>query len=73
MSLNFDRVKRSIITVGGGRGFVVDRRGNSGERYLLVITAAHCLSHLPLRHAAPDPMTDLPLASRARRQSWAMR
>jgi hypothetical protein len=39
--------KRAIIRVGDGRGFVVrDARGN-----YFVITAAHCLPHLPPAHA----------------------
>jgi hypothetical protein len=36
------RWSRSVIRVGGGRGFVV---GRDDERF--VITAAHCLPHLP--------------------------
>jgi len=37
-----ERLKSGVITVGHGRGFVVE---NAGER--LVITAAHCLPSLP--------------------------
>jgi hypothetical protein len=37
----------AIIRVGDGRGFVVEGRGRS-----LVITASHCLPHLPPRHPA---------------------
>ena len=37
-----ERLKSGIITVGHGRGFVVE---GAGER--LVITAAHCLPSLP--------------------------
>ncbi len=37
-----DEAKRGIVTVGGGRGFVVD-----GPCGLLIITAAHVLPHLP--------------------------
>ena len=37
-----ERLKLSVITVGDGRGFVVE---GAGER--LVITAAHCLPSLP--------------------------
>ena len=38
-----ERLKSGVITVGHGRGFVVE---GAGER--LVITAAHCLPSLPL-------------------------
>ncbi len=37
-----ERLKSGVITVGHGRGFVVE---GAGER--LVITAAHCLPSLP--------------------------
>ena len=37
-----ERLKSGVITVGHGRGFVVE---GTGER--LVITAAHCLPSLP--------------------------
>ncbi len=43
-----DRLSSAVITVGDGRGFVVE--GKDGER--LVITAAHCLSRFPPCHAA---------------------
>jgi hypothetical protein len=43
--------KRAVITVGGGRGFVVE---GSRDRFC-VITAAHCLPHLP----PPDPASHL--------------
>jgi hypothetical protein len=36
---------RAVVRVGDGRGFVVELRGN---RY--IITAAHCLPHLPPPH-----------------------
>jgi hypothetical protein len=36
-----DQVRAAVITVGEGRGFVVE----GWDRY--VITAAHCLPHLP--------------------------
>src|SRR6266478_3682185 len=38
-----ERLKSGVITVGDGRGFVVE---GAGER--LVITAAHCVPSLPL-------------------------
>lgn len=34
--------QRAVITVGGGRGFIVET-----TRYRLVVTAAHCLPHFP--------------------------
>ena len=40
--MDHDGAQRSVITVGEGRGFVVE-----GGRQRLVITAAHCLSHFP--------------------------
>jgi hypothetical protein len=40
---------RSIIKVGDGRGFVFAHRSPRGE-FRLVITAAHCLPHLPPAH-----------------------
>jgi hypothetical protein len=43
-----ERVLRSVITVGGGRGFVVEV---STGRY--VITAAHCLPWFPPCHGFP--------------------
>src|SRR5437868_5530405 len=41
--------KDAIIKVGDGRGFVVEAHTRR-ERF--VITAAHCLPHLPPAHAA---------------------
>jgi hypothetical protein len=42
------KAKSSVITVGDGRGFVViDKRENR-----FVITAAHCLPHLPPGHCS---------------------
>ncbi len=40
--MNLDTATRAVITVGSGRGFVVQ-----GANDRLVITAAHCLPHLP--------------------------
>jgi hypothetical protein len=40
--MNHDDSKCAVITVGAGRGFVID-----GERHRLVITAAHCLPFFP--------------------------
>src|SRR5262245_25074185 len=37
-----DKARRAVLKVGGGRGFVVE---TGGQR--MVITAAHCLPHLP--------------------------
>jgi len=39
-----DEAKHAVITVGAGRGFVVD-----SKRGRLVITAAHCLPRFPRR------------------------
>ena len=41
-----DSLKDAIVTVGEGRGFVV---GTRRERF--VVTAAHCLPHLPPPHS----------------------
>jgi hypothetical protein len=38
---------RAVVKVGDGRGFVIE-----GERERYIITAAHCLPHLPPAHAA---------------------
>lgn len=40
-----DVVKNSIVKVGDGRGFVIEHNGDR-----LVVTAAHCLPHLPPAH-----------------------
>jgi hypothetical protein len=42
ITMIIERLKSGVITVGHGRGFVVE---GAGER--LVITAAHCLPSLP--------------------------
>jgi hypothetical protein len=44
----FEKAKQAVITVGGGRGFVVE--GDLEQRY--IITAAHCLPWLPPSHGA---------------------
>src|SRR5262245_11700488 len=46
----FENAKRAVIRVGDGCGFVVE---GSKDRLLCVITAAHCLPHLPLPNPAP--------------------
>jgi hypothetical protein len=43
-----EKAKQAVITVGDGRGFVVE--GDLERRY--VITAAHCLPELPPAHGA---------------------
>jgi len=43
----FASLMDKVIRVGDGRGFVVEGRDRS-----LVITASHCLPHLPPRHPA---------------------
>lgn len=40
--MDHDEAQRAVITVGEGRGFVVE-----GPRQRLIITAAHCLPHFP--------------------------
>jgi len=44
------QIKRSILTVGGGRGFIVA----DAEGRRLVITAAHCLPYLPAGRGLTD-------------------
>lgn len=54
MKVNKDAA-RSVVTVGDGRGFVVEiRRRNPQFRVpeRVVLTAAHCLPHLPPAHSA---------------------
>lgn len=43
----FTAIQNAIVRVGGGRGFYI-----GDERRPLVITAAHCLPHLPPPHSA---------------------
>jgi hypothetical protein len=43
-----EKAKQAVVTVGDGRGFVVE--GDLERRY--VITAAHCLPELPPAHGA---------------------
>lgn len=45
-----DEWRRSVVRVGGGRGFVVETERE--DRF--IITAAHCLPHLPPSHAASN-------------------
>jgi hypothetical protein len=47
-------MRNTVLRVGGGRGFVVNRRGYLGRPEPIVITAAHCLprSRLPVPHPA---------------------
>jgi hypothetical protein len=47
MDMDMDLAKRGVVTVGDGRGFIVESMGRR-----LVITAAHCLPELPPCHAA---------------------
>src|SRR5450756_956963 len=42
----------AVVTVGHGRGFVVEGRGRFGSRDRYVITAAHCLPSVPPCHGA---------------------
>lgn len=43
--MSLDHLKAAVVTVGDGRGFVVDAGSHSVGR--IIITAAHCLPHLP--------------------------
>ncbi len=42
-----DELKKAVVKVGEGRGFIVENRQDR-----VVITAAHCLPHFPPCHAA---------------------
>ena len=44
-----NQLTSAVLKVGEGRSFVVKRR-TRGDR--IIITAAHCLPHLPLAHPA---------------------
>jgi hypothetical protein len=47
-----NRLARGVVRVGDGRGFVVRCQSYQGLEDLIVITAAHCLPHLPPAHPA---------------------
>ena len=49
MKHKLDEAKPAVITVGEGRGFVVNGRAYfaDGPRDRLIITAAHCLPFFP--------------------------
>lgn len=47
--MNLETAKQAVVTVGGGRGFIL----NTDQR--LIITAAHCLPHLPPAHRSVLP------------------
>lgn len=47
--MNLETAKQAVVTVGGGRGFIL----NTDQR--LIITAAHCLPHLPPAHRCVLP------------------
>jgi hypothetical protein len=42
---------QSVVRVGAGRGFVIETE----DEDRLIITAGHCLPHLPPSHAAAMP------------------
>jgi hypothetical protein len=48
MSNQIEARTAAVVTVGDGRGFVVD----AGQRGLVVVTAAHCLPFFPPCHGA---------------------
>jgi hypothetical protein len=41
------KLKRAVLRVGDGRGFVVSSRNSIGGHERIVITAAHCLPSFP--------------------------
>jgi len=49
-----DEAKRSVVRVGGGRGFIVRAHDNMRCERRFVVTAAHCLPHLPPAHPARE-------------------
>jgi hypothetical protein len=56
-----DSIRRAIVKVGGGRGFIIEHRREvppfNGKRFAsdhLVITAAHCLPRFPPCHSASN-------------------
>jgi hypothetical protein len=48
----FKRALHAVVTVGHGRGFVVEGRGLYGRRHKYIVTAAHCLPSEPPRQGA---------------------
>jgi hypothetical protein len=52
MSYDANRLTHSVVRVGDGRGFVVRCQSYQGLEDLIIITAAHCLPHLPPPHPA---------------------
>jgi hypothetical protein len=40
-------LRKAVVRVGDGRGFVVERRNYLGDEERVIITAAHCLPRLP--------------------------
>jgi hypothetical protein len=60
---------KAVVKVGGGRGFVTET-----DRERLVITAAHCLPHLPARDGFAEERTYAKLLGRIERKRtpvWA--
>jgi hypothetical protein len=49
---DFDQTKTAVITVGEGRGFVVEAEHNR-----FVVTAAHCLPSIPPPFSSTDELT----------------
>ena len=43
----FDVAKRAVVAVGGGRGFIIEATLYNRLLVRLIVTAAHCLPHLP--------------------------
>ena len=48
------KLKRAVLRVGDGRGFVVSSRNSIGGHERIVITAAHCLPSFPPCAPAAD-------------------
>jgi hypothetical protein len=49
------QLRSAVVRVGDGRGFAVKRRGHLGREEQIIITAAHCLPHVPPCHPARYP------------------
>jgi hypothetical protein len=70
-----DQLIKAVITVGDGRGFVVETRDRERlwDRQRLVITAAHCLPTLPIAHpwSYLEERTYRELLGKAKPTVWA--
>ena len=50
MPKHIERARQSVVTVGEGRGFILRGRTDDLEFFPVIVTAAHCLPHLPSAH-----------------------